>query len=141
MMKLLVPVDGSATSLHAVEYAAHLVNRCQAAEIVLVNVQPPADSWELKSHLRSSEIEAMQTGRGGDVLASARDVLDAAKVPYRPIVKLGEVAESIVACAAEEGCQQIVMGNKGESFVEEMVTGSVAHEVLRLTPLPVTFVK
>ena len=35
----------------------------------------------------------------------------------------------------------IVMGNKGESFVEEVVTGSVAHAVLRLSPLPVTYVK
>jgi nucleotide-binding universal stress UspA family protein len=33
------------------------------------------------------------------------------------------------------------MGNKGESFVEEVVTGSIAHAVLRLSALPVTYVK
>ncbi|MBU1237499.1 MAG: universal stress protein [Gammaproteobacteria bacterium] len=141
MLKTLLPIDGSEASLRAVEYVIRLYNSCQNGQIVLINVQPPVDSWELKSHLRPAEIEAMQETRGGDALVSAREMLDRAHVPYETAVLLGKVAESIVACAQENACEQIIMGNKGESFLEEAVTGSVAHDVLRLSPLPVTYVK
>ena len=141
MLKTLLPVDGSTASLRAVEYVTKLYGSCRNGQIVLLNVQPLSDSWELKSHLRPAEIEAMQVSRGGDALESARRLLDAAKVPYEPAVLLGPVAETIVACAADKGCEQIIMGNKGESFLAEVVIGSVAHDVLRLSPLPVTCVK
>jgi len=141
MLKTLLPVDGSTAALRAVEYVIKLYGSCQNGQIVLLNVQPPSDSWELKSHLRPAEIEAMQVSRGGDALESARKLLDTAKVPYTAAVLLGPVAESIVACANEKSCEQIVMGNKGESFIEEAITGSIAHDVLRLTTLPVTYVK
>lgn len=141
MLKALVPVDGSAASLRAVEYAIKLRRACQAGEIVLINVQPPPDSWELRRFMKAAEIEAMQETRGGDALASARKLLDDAGVACEPEVLLGPVAESIVACAREKGCDLIIMGNKGETFVEEVVTGSVAHAVLRLSQLPVTYVK
>lgn len=141
MLKALVPVDGSAASLRAVEYAIKLHKACQAGRIVLINVQPPIDAVEVRRFMKPSEIEAMQESRGGDALAAARQLLDAAGIAHEPQVLLGPVAESIVACARDKGCDLIVMGNKGESFVEEVVTGSVAHAVLRLSPLPVTYVK
>lgn len=141
MLKTLLPVDGSAASLRAVEYAIKVYGSCHNGQIVLLNVQPPSDSWELKSHLRPAEIEAMQVSRGGDALEPARKLLDGAKVPYEAAVLLGPVAETIVACAQEKGCEQVIMGNKGESFIAEAITGSVAHDVLRLTPIPVTYVK
>lgn len=141
MLKILLPVDGSRASLRAVEYVVGLAATCQPMDILLVNVQPPADSWELTSFLKPAEIEAMQESKGGDALAAARQRLEAAGLAYTPRVLLGPVAASLVACAADSGCTKIVMGNKGESFLAEAVAGSVAHEVLRLTTLPVTFVK
>jgi nucleotide-binding universal stress UspA family protein len=141
MLKALLPVDGSAAALRAVEYVIKLYGSCRNGQVVLVNVQPPNDSWEVKRFMKQAEIEAMQESRGGDALVSARQLLDAAQVPYEPQVLLGPVAETIVACAREKGCEQIIMGNKGESFLEEAVTGSIAHDVLRLSPLPVTYVK
>ena len=141
MLKALVAIDGSTASLRAVEEAIRFVKDHPALRIVLLNVQTPADSWELKSHLREAEIEAMQTSRGGDALEAARRMLDAAQVDYAPEVAAGPVAETIVAQAASHGCDGILMGNKGETFLEEIVIGSVAHEVLRISTLPVTFIK
>lgn len=141
MPKILLPVDGSPASLRAVEFAIEMARSCDALELLLVNVQSPSDSWELKSFLKPAEIEAMQESKGGDALDEARRLLDGAKVPYTPVVLLGLVAETIVAHARDQACNQIVMGNKGESFLEEVATGSVAHEVLRLAAVPVTFVK
>lgn len=141
MLKTLLPVDGSVASLRVVEYVIRLYGSCHNGQLVLLNVQAPNDSWELKSHLRPAEIEAMQVSRGGDALEAARKLLDAAKVPYETVVLIGPVAETIVACASDKACEQIIMGNKGESFISEALTGSVAHDVLRLSTLPVTYVK
>ncbi len=141
MIKILVPVDGSPASLRAVEYAIRLFKSCQAAQIVLLNVQPPIDAIEVRRFMKPTEIEAMQESRGGDALAPARKLLDEAGVAYEPLVLIGPVAESIAACAQDKGCEQIVMGNKGETFLQEAVWGSVAHDVLRLSPVPVTYVK
>lgn len=141
MTRILVAVDGSAVALRAVEYAIRMARGCASVHLLLANVQPPVDSWELQSHLRPEEIQAMQETRGGDALDSARGLLGAAQVAWTPAVLLGPVAETLVRYAGEQGCDQIVMGNRGESMLEEVVLGSVAHEVLRLSSLPVTFVK
>ncbi|MBU0499038.1 MAG: universal stress protein [Gammaproteobacteria bacterium] len=141
MLKTLLPVDGSPVSLRAAQHAIRLAQHCEPTEILLINIQPPADSPELRSHLPVAEIEAMQETRGGDALASARALLDAAGVAYVAEVRIGPVAEAIVACAVESGCDKIVMGSKGENLLMEVIIGSVAHEVLRRSHIPVTFVR
>jgi len=141
MLKILLPIDGSEAALRAVDYLIRMAATCQKLEVHVINVQPPVESWELRSHLRPTEIEAMQETRGGDALQSARERLDRAGVTCIPAVLLGPVAETLVAYARDQGCDQLIMGNKGESFLAETITGSVAHDVLRLSPIPVTFVK
>ena len=141
MLKTLLAVDGSTAALRAVEYAIKLACGCPSLELLLLNVQPPVDAWEVKRFLPESEVQAMQVSRGGDALAAARQMLDAAGVAYSPDVAMGPVAETLAAYATSHGCDGILMGNKGESLLQEIVIGSVAHDVLRLSALPVTFIK
>ena len=75
-MKILLPVDGSSHSDRAVSHVISDVNGCVGAEIALINVQAPVDSNELRGHMPASEIEAMQEACGGDVLESARALLE-----------------------------------------------------------------
>jgi nucleotide-binding universal stress UspA family protein len=56
-------------------------------------------------------------------------------------VLLGAVAETIVAHALAQGCDNIIMGTRGESAIRELLVGSVTHDVIRLSELPVTLVK
>lgn len=141
MPKTLVAVDGSAAALRAVEYAIKLAGGCPALELLLLNVQAPVDAWEVKRFLPESEVQAMQESKGGDALAEARRRLDAAGVAYTPTVLLGGVAETLVAHAREQGCDSIVMGTRGESAIRELLVGSVAHDVIRLSELPITLIK
>ena len=60
-------------------------------------------------------------------------------IEHRP--GLGDVAETIVAKAAELGCEAIVMGCSGKGMLAGLVLGSVARKVIHLTTLPVTLVK
>ena len=56
-------------------------------------------------------------------------------------VRVGTAASEIADCAAEQGCDAIVMGSRGLGAVGGLVLGSVAHKVAHLAPVPVTLVK
>lgn len=140
-MKILLPVDGSEHADRATQHVIASLQGCAAHEVHLINVQPPIDTVEIRSHLPASEIEAMQQTRGGDALASARALLDRAGVAYTPAVLLGPVAETIAQYAVDKGCNKIVMGTRGLGAISGMLMGSVTTRLLHLTALPVTLVK
>jgi len=141
MRKILVPVDGSSNADRAVQHVISLARTNPAREIVLLNVQAPVDAWEARSFLKTSEIEALQESRGGDALASARALLDAAQVRYTPLVLLGPVPETIARAALEQGCDGIVMGTRGLGAVAGVLLGSVTSRLIHLADVPVTLVK
>ncbi len=141
MLKALIPVDGSANSDRAVQHVIAMVKGREPMEIHLLNVQEPADNWELKRFMPQSEIEAMQESRGGDSLASARELLDKAGIRYTPHVLIGPVAETIARFASEQGCDKIVMGTSGSTSLGTPLLGSVATKAIHLADVPVTLVK
>lgn len=141
MLKTLIPVDGSANSDRAVKHVITLVKGREPMEIHLLNVQEPVDNWELKRFMPESEIEAMQESRGGDALASARELLDKAGIRYTPHVIIGPVAETITHFAREQGCDKIVMGTRGSTSLGSLLLGSVTTKVIHLSDVPVALVK
>lgn len=141
MLKALVPVDGSDNSLRAVRHVIALVQGREPMQIHLVNVQEPVDAWEVKRVFRPEEIEAVQELDGGDELHAARELLDQAKLPYVCEVLLGDVAQSIVKYAEDQGCDKIIMGTHGRSALSRLLLGSVTTRVIQLTAIPVTLVK
>lgn len=140
-MKILLAVDGSEHSVRAARHVIGAVDGCARHEIALLNVQEPIDAPEILGHMKASEIEAMQETRGGDALAPAREVLDAAGVTYTPCVLIGPLAETIHQFAIDQKCDKIVMGTRGLGALGGALLGSVSQKVLQLTQLPVTLVK
>jgi nucleotide-binding universal stress UspA family protein len=140
-MKILLPVDGSAHSDRATQHVIGLLKDGCGHSVLLLNVQEPIDAPEIRSHMRASEIEAMQETRGGDALVSARALLDTAGIAYTPAVLIGPLAETIHQFATDQQCDKIVMGTRGLGALGGAVLGSVTSDVLKLTALPVTLVK
>jgi nucleotide-binding universal stress UspA family protein len=141
MRKALVPVDGSSNADRAVQHVVALAGICPAIEVVLLNVQPEIDDWQVRRFLKKEEVEAMEESKGGDALQSARALLEAAKVRYTPMVLIGPVAETIARTALEQNCDGIVMGTRGLGAVAGAVLGSVSEQVVHLADVPVTLVK
>lgn len=141
MRKALVPVDGSSNSDRAVQHVIALAGLCPSMDIVLLNVQPEIDDWQVRRFLKKEEVEAMEESKGGDALQSARTLLDAAKVRHTPQVLIGPVAETIAKTALEQNCDGIVMGTRGLGAVAGALLGSVASQVVHLSDVPVTLVK
>lgn len=140
-MKILLPVDGSEHSARVARHVIQMVHGCADYEVLLLNVQEPIDAPELRGHMPAREIDAMQESRGGDAMASARALLDAAGVAYVPEVVLGPVPASIARIAAERRCESIVMGSHGAGTLTSALMGSVTTAVIRLSSCPVTVVK
>lgn len=141
MRKALVPVDGSPNSGRAVRHVIALAGTCPAMDVVLLNVQPEIDDWQVRRFLKKEEVEAMEESKGGDALQSARAVLDAAGVRHTPLVLIGPIAETIARTALEHNCDGIVMGTRGLGAVAGALLGSVASQVVHLADVPVTLVK
>jgi nucleotide-binding universal stress UspA family protein len=55
------------------------------------------------------------------------------------LVETGSPAKTIIAVAARDKADLIVMGKRGQSALEKVVVGSVANGVLRHAPAPVLF--
>lgn len=140
-MKILLAVDGSEHSERAARHLIRSLEGCERKEVIVLNVQEAIDAPELTSHMPQNELEAMLAARGGDALAPARAVLDAAGVSYTPVVLIGPVAETIARYAKEQDCAKIVMGRRGLGALGSALLGSVSQRILQLTDLPVTLVK
>lgn len=142
MLKVLVPVDGSANSDRAVEFLIRKTGLYkEPLEIHLLNVQWPIASGAVKKFIGHEEIQRYYHDEGLAGLKSARDLLDAAGVSYVFHIGVGEVPEIIARYAKDQQCQQIVIGTRGMGAVANAVLGSVATKVIHFSDVPVLLVK
>ena len=140
-MKLLLPVDGSDVSLKAVQVAMSLLQQGLAADIVLANVQEPANLYEMMTAPDPEVLERVSQAAGADILEPARAMLMAARIGFESEVAGGDPAHTIVDIAERHGCDLIVMGARGTSALRSALLGSVSNEVLHAARVPVMIVK
>ena len=134
-MKILLPVDGSPTSLAAVRHALQLRAEGLDASYVLLNVQVPPSLYEVVVAHDAEVLSDVRRAAGADLLAGAEALLQAAGAEWESEVAGGEPGALIVELLENYGCDAVVMG-AGESAL-----GSVAEAVLRHAPVPVTVVR
>lgn len=141
MLKVLLAVDGSESSLHAV---AHVMKRAAAAkgdhQIHLINVQHPLHG-SVSTFINAAQIKQYHHDEGMKTLARAREMLDTAGVPYQFHLFVGEPAEVVTRYAKEQACEEIVIGSRGLSGISSLLLGSVATKIIHLAEMPVLVVK
>ena len=140
-MKILLPVDGSDVSLEAVRQAVRMAREGLRAELVLANVQEPAHLYEMMMNPDPALIERASAEAGVDALRGGEALLLAAGLPYETEVAVGEPAHTIVDIAERFGCELIILAAVDEGSLRSALLGSVAHEVLQASPVPVLVVK
>ena len=139
--KLLLPVDGSEGSLRAAKHVLHIAEQVRDLEVHVVNVQASGDDWMVRRTIKPEELAAMVKEWGEAAIAPVREILQAAGIKCTEQVVQGEVSKTIAGLASELGCNQIVMGARGQSALGGLLMGSVATKVLYLADIPVTLVK
>jgi len=136
-MKILVPVDGSAYSLKAVETACDLAKTQALASVVLtaVAIQIP----ELEEGVYIAE---KMKAQAEIVLAKAREAAQAQGVDAEVILATGaSPADEIVRVAKEQQADLIVIGSRGLAGKTRSFLGSTASQVVTYSPCSVLVVK
>ena len=142
--KILVALDGSATSQRGFEEAVALA-RVMKSTLVLMHVidsvplaieMVPPTSWQLlidglRTHGQGLLERARESAAKQDVVSEARLVEDRAE----------RVADSIVNEARRAKCDLVVMGTHGRRGFSHVLLGSDAERVVRQCPLPVLLVR
>jgi nucleotide-binding universal stress UspA family protein len=141
MENVLIPVDGSEVSLRAVQFMIGQIKRGQPSGLLVLYVQPPIVSGEVRMFVSQDVIDAYYREEGEKALSKAKGLLDAAGVRYEACIKVGHAAETIAQFAEEKQCHSIVLGGRGLGSVVGMLLGSVTTKVLHLAKVPVTIVK
>jgi nucleotide-binding universal stress UspA family protein len=141
--KILVPVDGSATSMRGLEEAIQLAKN-QGAQIRLVHVVNelvPVGAEAMVFEARM--FESMRAGgkrvlQDAEAFARARG-LEASGVLLESFG--GRSADLIVEQAKAWPADLIVMGTHGRRGLRRLALGSDAEFVLRSAPVPVLMVR
>lgn len=141
MLKILVPVDGSALAQRAVRHSVKLVRQGLRAHLVLLNVQEPATLYEMVTAPDAEVLARVGAEAGIDMLQPAEALAAEAGVPYEREVVRGDPARMIIEVAERYACGLIVMGAHGTGALRNALLGSVSQEVLRASRVPVMYVK
>jgi nucleotide-binding universal stress UspA family protein len=143
--KILVAVDGSATSARGLQWAVKLAKDQKATLILLhvVDEKVATQSLVAGGYFIDGLIEGLVAG-GKKILARA--VKTATKQGVKVQAELAEdiaypVADIIVAQAKKLRADLIVLGTHGRRGIGRMVMGSDAEGVVRMTAVPVFLVR
>lgn len=142
-MKILVAVDGSKSSLHAVQCLIdHADWYREKPQVELVTVHLPVPKLPgMGAAVGKNQIQKYYEEEGQARLAAAKKKLTAAGVPFEARVLIGQIAETIVDHAKAKRCDVIYIGTRGMSALGKAIVGSTAAKVLQISTIPVLLVK
>jgi nucleotide-binding universal stress UspA family protein len=134
---ILLPTDGSAGMEVVIDHAGRLAAE-HGADIHALYVVDTASLSDLPVEGGFEGVSRQRNTEGGRALAEVEERLDA---PVERTLSEGSPAREIVAYAAEEDCDVVVMGTHGRTGVDRLILGSVAERVVRSSPVPVWTVR
>lgn len=150
--RILVPLDGSTRSEHALPYAVQLAQQF-SADLVLLGVVPPLVYGPVMHNAAGLLMEP-----GGDmgilvtVQEQQRQGLQAyldevaqrsqvAALQPRLLIEEGTVADAILAVAESSGADTIVMATHGRGGISRWLLGSNADRVVQHSTIPVLLIR
>jgi nucleotide-binding universal stress UspA family protein len=150
---ILVAVDGSAHAERALEEAIELA-RTTGASLTLVNVAPELSEWSLEgaglpppvNPAAGVPLPTDPAQRREQVAREHHEILAHAQARVPESVKAttvlleGRVGDAIIERIRAAGHDLVAMGSRGHGELRSMVLGSVSHEVLHQSPVPVLIV-
>lgn len=143
--RILVPLDGSPTSLLALDHARALA-QLSGGTVILLHIVEPAH------HTKGFErpkvyIEDVRPR----FMAAAQALLDEAASGLRQdgltvetvLLESGaeRVSEQIARQADTSACDLVILGTHGRRGVDRLLLGSDAEQVARIAPVPVMLVR
>jgi nucleotide-binding universal stress UspA family protein len=135
--KILVAVDGSPTSLHALEESFKLAQN-EGSWITVVSVIPPY-TGDLDLVAVGGVMAAMRRPCE-EALRKAQELAEKQRALIKTVCEEGEPHERIIDLAQAENCDLIVIGRRGLRRLERVLVGSVTARVIGYSPIDVLVV-
>ena len=144
---LVVAVDGSRTSLMALNHASKLAVLSDA-DITLVNIANPSEYMALAPEfLQHESYESAAMAQGNEVLDYAEKIAreTGVKNVHRHLavsVKgTRDMAQQLVNYAEEQNADLLVLGTHGRTGLMHLLMGSFAETVMRQSTLPLLILR
>lgn len=140
---ILVPVDGSATSLLAVSKATQLAKAFGSAVTAVYVLDPyPFTGVGADFAYGQAQYLSAATAEANKALEDVNKAMADSGVAVKTLIGEGHaVHEGIARVAENVGADLIVMGSHGRRGLEKLVLGSVAQRVLQTARMPVMVVR
>lgn len=136
--KILVPVDGSKTSLRALDFAIYLGKQLHsqviALEIKIAYAPTTMDSIKETKKAPADSVQPLKLAE----MAAHKASYD--NVAYKQVINTNPAA-TIAQVIASEKIDMVVMGNRGLGVLSGLLMGSVSTEVVQIAKCPVVIVK
>ena len=135
--KILVPVDGSASSDKAVAQAVSIAASCNAKLFFLyvANINQLA----INAYLSDAIMSAVQ--KAGQVILDRAENMMPSDIDYETYSETGSPAVTILEFEKRLGIDLIVMGSRGLGLIKGVLLGSVSQYVVEQAQCPVLVVK
>ena len=147
--KILVPVDGSRTSIHALSYAINLA-KFTKSKIVALHVLPTdisslsiIEMMKPLSSIQSKGFEVKLGKHGEKIIESAGNLCKQNGIDFSSKIIKGNPGFDTIKYAhnKKNSIDLIIMGSRGEGHAEEILLGSVSYHVIHKSKIPVMIVK
>lgn len=138
---LLVPIDGSELSAHAIEHSVGLARQLGARVTgFVVEPLPPEPGDSTRPHLYPREAEnhlVTAEAHAHALLAQFETAAVAAGVVFEGRFEFADDVDTAIVDAARKcGCDLLVMATRGRGAVTELLLGSHTKHVIALSKLP-----
>ena len=135
--KILVPLDGSKTSLKALNEAIYLARQCGATITGLCVI--PIYTINLGKLLTSLKNQSIKEAK--KFMSNAKTISAQNGIVFNEKIIYGNEVWEITEFASYKKFDLIVIGSRGVGPIKEMFLGSVANAVVHKSNIPVLVVK
>ena len=140
--RLLIPVDGSKSSLKSARFGLRLAGH-ENGEVIAVHVVDEENAVDLALYSDRPVEEILERmKRGGEgYIEEIREIAHRHRVRFVGEVRVGIPHRTILTLALEREADLIVMGTVGRKGPRRVLIGSVTERVIEQSPVPVLVVK
>jgi nucleotide-binding universal stress UspA family protein len=148
--KILVPIDGSKSSIKAAEFGTDIA-QIYGCDLVALHVMFSQSGFAFHtetvtgtittSSLNDLNTEARQEAEKWFEEVKKISERSRIKVKTEVVLTVISIVEAILSYAGKEGIDLIVVGSKGKSGLKKLILGSVASGISTYAHCPVLIVK
>jgi len=138
--KVLIAMDYDQTSQKVAETGFSMANAMNAETILMHVISEQPVYYSAYTYMRELKVDIL-----GDLKVSTQEFLNKTKKllgddSIKTILKEGEISETILQTAKELNVDVIVMGTHSRKWLENIIMGSEAANVLKDTTIPLFIV-